>query len=83
MPSKEYLEQLGTHGRNLTEVIKGARKSNPELAEKLDTEWGGFLQAMSDCLEDMRISRMDKMGLVYPLSTLAKREDRIRRARYW
>jgi len=53
MPSKEYIERLGTHGRNLTNIIKGARESDPKLAEKLDTEWGGFLQAMSDCLEDM------------------------------
>ncbi|MGP8057336.1 MAG: hypothetical protein ACLP9K_07045 [Nitrososphaerales archaeon] len=29
-----------------------------------------------------KISRMDMMGLIYPLSTLAKREDRIRREGY-
>lgn len=29
-----------------------------------------------------RISGVDMMGLVYPLSTLAKREDRIRREEY-
>ena len=54
MPSREYIDRLGTHGRNLTEAIKGAKKSNPDLAERLDKEWGAFLQAMSDCLEDMR-----------------------------
>jgi hypothetical protein len=29
-----------------------------------------------------RISQMNMMGLIYPLSTLAKREDRIRREEY-
>ena len=30
-----------------------------------------------------RVSGMDMMGLVYPLSTLVKREDRIKRERCW
>ena len=29
-----------------------------------------------------KISNMDMIGLVYPLSTLAKREDRVRRESY-
>lgn len=42
------------HGHGITDAIKSARRSDPELAENLDREWSGFLQAMSDCLEDMR-----------------------------
>jgi len=54
MPSKDYVERLEKHGHGLTDAIKSTKKSDPELAEKLDGEWGSFLQAMSDCLEDMR-----------------------------
>ena len=53
MPSKEYREQLEKHGQGITEAIKSLRKSDPVLAKRLDEEWGGFLQAMSDLLEDM------------------------------
>ena len=54
MPSKDYLDRLDTHGRNLTDAIKVAKESGTELGQKLDEECGAFLQAMSDFLEDMR-----------------------------
>jgi hypothetical protein len=54
MSSRDFIERLEKHGHGITDAIKSARRSDPELAENLDREWSGFLQAMSDCLEDMR-----------------------------
>jgi len=54
MPSRDHFERLEKHGHGITDAIKSAKRTNPELAEKLDMDWGEFLQAMADCLEDMR-----------------------------
>jgi hypothetical protein len=54
MSSRDCLERLEKHDHSITDVIRSARKSDPELVEKLDMEWGGFLQAMEDYLEEMR-----------------------------
>lgn len=54
MSSRDFIERLEKHGQGITDAIKSARSSDPELADRLDREWGGFLEAMSDCLEDMR-----------------------------
>ncbi|MDA4125552.1 MAG: hypothetical protein OK438_08945 [Thaumarchaeota archaeon] len=58
-----------------------------------DVEISGLKRVADKCAADSplrevllelpdRVSRVDMQGLVYPLTTLAKREDRIRRAQY-
>jgi hypothetical protein len=60
---------------------------------EMNIDTGGLKRLADRCATDSplrevlldlpdKISRMDMMGLVYPLSTLAKREDKVRREGY-